>query len=235
MALIQYTPYEIVCIIIIPHIYLLFKKFNSCFRLISLCGRHIITERDKPGLAEESCWQTCLSSEVFRTFILMMLPLMALLAFLASLSFMNCGDLHTVVYTVEPPNKGHCRANDLSLVERLSLSPRVPYWRFHCIGLQLRRVSPQTPTSQLLGKCKSTTLLEHTHRMYETPNHLRESNRARGGLSSFLLVLVFVFLPLLLPSFLLLYLAPPDGSGRGSSGCGERGVARVWDTLTESA
>ena len=60
--------------------------------------------------------------------------------------------------TVEPPNKGHYEANDfvpciersplsqrstrismglklkqVSSVERLSLSRRVPYWRFHCI------------------------------------------------------------------------------------------------------
>ena len=30
------------------------------------------------------------------------------------------------VYTVEPPNKGHYGANDLSLVERSSLYQRVP-------------------------------------------------------------------------------------------------------------
>ena len=64
----------------------------------------------------------------------------------------------TVIYnTVEPPNKGHFGANSfvpcrevgpisevkyismvpqqVSFVERLSLSQRVPYRRFHCIAI----------------------------------------------------------------------------------------------------
>ena len=37
-----------------------------------------------------------------------------------------------IVYTVEPPNKDILGLIVLSLVERSSLSQRVPYRRFHC-------------------------------------------------------------------------------------------------------